>query len=332
MNIDYFDLTRKYLKEQASNIEATNYDIARTMIIKYQLSVTYDHLSRYVSAIKKEIIEKASDPRFANRKDFSYIKQLPNILLLDIETTPMEVFVWGLYKQRINPSNVIEDWNMLSWAAKWLYSPEILSDVLTPKESVNRNDKRILESLWTLIEQADMIIAHNGIRFDMRKINARFKINGLPRPSTYKVIDTLLMSRKIFAFSSHKLDYLGQMLLNKGKIETDFQLWIDCLAGKQEALDYMVKYNEEDVNLLEEVYMELRGWMPSHPNLALHAEVDEPVCPTCMSTDVFFVGDYGTPAGIYNSLRCGNCGSIMRQRKSALTPKKRDLTYISTAR
>jgi hypothetical protein len=34
---------------------------------------------------------------------------LPRILLLDIETAPIEVFAWDLHKQRIQPSNVIKD-------------------------------------------------------------------------------------------------------------------------------------------------------------------------------------------------------------------------------
>ena len=39
---------------------------------------------------------------------------MPNILIFDIETAPMEVFVWGLYKQRISHDNVIQDWFILS--------------------------------------------------------------------------------------------------------------------------------------------------------------------------------------------------------------------------
>ncbi len=56
---------------------------------------------------------------------------LPRILLFDIETAPMEVFVWGLYKQFIPHTNVIKDWFILSWSAKWLYEDKILSAVVT---------------------------------------------------------------------------------------------------------------------------------------------------------------------------------------------------------
>jgi len=267
-----------------------------------------------------------------NDVEIESINKIPNVLLLDIETLPMEVYVWGLYKQRINPDNVIQDWSLLSWAAKWLFHNEIESEILTPKEAVARNDLRITEKLWTLIEKADIIIAHNGVNFDIRGINARFILNGLSKPSPYQVIDTLTISRRMFKFSSHKLDYLGKIMANKRKIETDFQLWIDCLKGKKESLDYMQKYNIEDVNLLEEVYLELRGWMPSHPNMSLYAETTKELCPICLSKNITSTGDYVTQASIFTSMRCNNCGGIFRKRNSVLGIKQKNLTYIPLAR
>jgi DNA polymerase elongation subunit (family B) len=261
-----------------------------------------------------------------------HIKKLPAVLILDIETAPMEVFVWGLYKQRISHENVIQDWNILSWAAKWLYDPEMLSDVLTPKESVNRDDRRICRSMWELLDKADVVIAHNGISFDLRKLNARFIFHGLTRPTSYQVIDTLDASRRNFGFSSHKLDYLGKFLTRKGKVETNWKLWKDCVSGNCDSLREMEAYNREDVSLLEEVYMEIRGWIKSHPNLSLYAETDERVCPTCLSDNLHSAGYYYTPAGYFESFRCNNCGSIGRLRKSSIKPKERDRTLISTAR
>lgn len=264
--------------------------------------------------------------------DQPHVKKLPSVLIFDVETLPMEVFVWGLYKQRISHENIIQDWVMCSWSAKWLFDSGMMSDVLTPKEAVNRDDMRIMRSLWKLVEQADVVIAHNGLRFDVRRMNARFFMNGLRRPSPYQVIDTLKQAQRAFAFASHRLDYLGKLIANKGKIDTDFDLWKRCVAGDEEALKYMETYNREDVALLEDVYVEMRGWMVSHPNLSLYAEVDEPVCPTCLSRELEDCGDYGTAASLFSSRRCKQCGSIMRLRKSELTMKERERTFISVAR
>jgi len=262
------------------------------------------------------------------------IMDLPNILIFDIETAPMEVYVWGLYKQRISHENVIQDWFILSWAAKWLFSSEIMSDVVTPEEAKNCDDKRIGKSMWDLFESADIVVAHNAWRFDLRKLNSRWILHKQPPPSPYQVIDTLKESRKMAAHSSHRLDYLGQIMHNKSKLDTDYSLWKRCKHGDSDALFYMEKYNKEDVSLLEEVYLSMRGWIKSHPNVGLYMETDEPVCANCGSDKIHEVDNYVTPAGSFRAFRCDNprCHAISRQRTSQTPLKKKKGLTISVAR
>ncbi len=256
--------------------------------------------------------------------DSSYIMPVgAKILLFDIETTPMEVYVWSLFGNKyIQYGNIIKDWNVLSWSAKWLYDAKIMSDIQTPEDAINRDDKNILRGIWDLIDQADMVIAHNGDKFDLKKLNTRFQMNGYLPPSPYQSIDTLKVAKRNFAFSSNRLDYLGQMMANKGKIETSFQLWTDCLKGDKKALKNMLKYNEEDVRLLEEVYVELRPWIKSHPNVGIY-EVG-PVCPSCGSGDIRPNGGYYTTmVNQYESFRCDGCGALSRKLQSELTANDR---------
>jgi len=244
---------------------------------------------------------------------------LPKILLLDVETSPLEVYVWGLYKQRINHQNVISDWFIFSWSAKWLFSPEMMSDVLTPKEAVNGDDKRIMKSIWELIDEADILIGHNIDRFDKRKLNTRFIMNGLKPPMPYLTIDTLTVAQRNFSFASNRLDYLGELIRNKGKIATNFELWKRCKAGDKEALTEMETYNKEDVALLEEVYVFLRPWIKSHPNLAILMDAKEPCCPNCGSFNIEVTDHYyTTPANQYRAVRCGDCGSPNRLPSSII--------------
>jgi len=259
-------------------------------------------------------------------------QKLPNILLFDIETSPMMVYVWGLYKQRINHDNVIEDWHVISWSAKWLFSGEILSDVLTPEEAKAHDDTRVVKSIWRLFETADIVVAHNAKRFDIRKLNARWMLTGLKPPSSYQVIDTLTESRKIAAHSSHRLDFLGKIISNKGKIATDFGLWKKCYIGDPESLKYMEKYNKEDVVLLEEVYLFLRGWIKSHPNVGLYMDIEEPVCTNCGSDKLTPLDEYVTQVGAYSTFRCSGCGGICRQRQSNLIGKKKKRLVVSVAK
>ena len=245
------------------------------------------------------------------------------ILLFDIETTPMEVYVWGLIGNKyIQPNNIIKDWNVLSWSAKWLFDSRVMSDVQTPKEAINRDDERIIGSIWSLIDQADILIAHNGDKFDLKKLNTRFHMNGLYPPSPYLSIDTLKVVKKSFAFSSNKLDYLSQIMTNRNKLATNFKLWTDCLHGSRIALKKMLDYNEEDVRLLEEVYMELRPWVKSHPNVNLYSDVEG--CPSCGSDELKPNGGYYTTiSNKYQSYSCVECGSLSRKLESELSAEER---------
>jgi len=254
------------------------------------------------------------------------------ILLFDIETTPMQVWVWSLFGNKyIQPNNIIEDWNVLSWSAKWLYDSNVMSDIKTPWEAENRDDSRVLNGIHSLMDKADIVIAHNGDKFDIKKLNTRFHLNGMLPPSPYQSIDTLKVVKRSFAFSSNKLDYLGQLITNKGKLETNFQLWTDCLQGDRDALERMLEYNEEDVRLLEEVYISLRPWIKSHPNMGLWE--DGEVCPSCGSDELTPNGGYYTTmVNMYESYSCDNCGSLSRKLNSELTAQDRKQLMRSVPR
>ena len=288
----------------------------------------------------RPLVDGSSKPRYrcndCNRL-FSFQEEShtrsAKVLILDIETAPMTVFVWGIYKQRIASTNIISDWFLLSWSAKWLFEPEMLSDVLTPKEAKKKDDKRIAKSIYTLVDQADIVIAHNGKSFDMRKLNVRFISHGLNPPSPYQIIDTLLHSRKNFAFSSHKQDYLTKFLKLPEKLDTDFELWIRCFNGEAKALEEMVEYNRHDVGGLEELYLTLRPWMKSHPNIGIYVEADKKVCANCGSSKLTLMSrkHYVTPMGKYRVFRC-ECGAIVRERLSGLSQVERNKLTASIAR
>lgn len=260
-------------------------------------------------------------------------KTIPRVLLLDIETAPMKVFSWTLWKPYLSHDNIIAPGFILSWAAKWLFSAEMMSDIVTPKEAVKGDDKRICESIWKLMDDANIIIAHNAKKFDIPWLNAEFFLHGMNPPMPYQVIDTLLESRKHFRLPSHRLDYLGKITVRKEKLATDFGLWIKCMAGDKESLDYMLKYNKEDVLLLESVYVEQRAWVNSHPNMSLYFDADGPVCPNCGSVNLLWENKYYvTMVSKFAAYRCKDCGAICRCRTTALSKKQRKNLLVSTAR
>jgi len=240
---------------------------------------------------------------------------IPKILVLDIETAPMVVYVWGLYKQRISPESVKDDWFVLCYAAKWLFDSKVMSDMITPKEAIAKNDQNVINSIWLLLDKADIVITHNGTNFDHRKLNARFIYYGLARPSHYQIIDSLKSTRKQFAFSSHKQGYINKFLKLPQKLHTDYQMWIDCINGNAKRLKEMLKYCKQDTRGLEELYLTIRAWIDNHPNLPLYTDFEGDMCPNCMSTNIKKGGYYYTPTGKYETFRC-ECGAFGKSRKA----------------
>ncbi len=113
---------------------------------------------------------------------------------------------------------------MLCWSAKFVGSNEILSDRISSEEVLKEDDKRITTSLWHLLNEVDVVVAHNGKKFDVPKINTRFLLNGLPPTNQYMQIDTKEIACKQFGFSSNKLDALAIYFGYDRKLDTDFDL------------------------------------------------------------------------------------------------------------
>jgi hypothetical protein len=259
-------------------------------------------------------------------------KNMPKILIFDIETAPMEVYVWHLWKNVVGPDMVIKDRSILSWSAKWLFESEIMGERVTTEEAHNRTDESILSGLWFLLNEADIVVAHNGNSFDVKIANGRFAVAGLHPPMPYKSIDTLLYARKVFNFPSFKLDCLnGYFGLDLKMDHEGMGLWKKCVNFNEEAMRTMLKYNKRDVAILEELYLKIRPWLKGHPNLGLYIDTDEQVCSNCGNEDLSWEGAYFTPAGKYRTFRCEQCGAIGRSRTSDLDKETRARLLLSVA-
>jgi len=289
--------------------------------------------------IKIEEYEKQNrNPRYTiNKKEWEKVKKLrtevkkegkksAKILIFDIETSPSKAYVWSKWKQNINDCQLIDEWFMLTWSAKWLFDDTIYNAKLTPKEALKQDDERITKSIWEMLDKADILIGHNIAKFDVKKLNTRFLMHGLPSPSSFLMIDTLVHARKSFAFHSNKLDFLAQRLgVGKKVSHAGFDMWAKCLEGDKESLDKMSEYNDGDILINEEVYLKLRPFIRPHPNLSLFLDTDDMVCPSCESDRLKYVSDYSTYANTYSEYRCSHCGNRCRTNKAQtkLTPLPR---------
>ena len=231
------------------------------------------------------------------------------VLLIDIETSPNLGYCWGKYEQDIIKFE--KEWSIISFSYKWLGDKEttVLALPDFPLYKTDKaSDKDIIRKIWDVLDQCDICIGQNLDRFDIRKINSRFVVNGLTPPSPYKTVDTLKIAKKYFGFNSNKLNDLGNYLGVGQKANTGgFQLWLDCAAGNKEAWKKMKKYNKQDVVLLEKVYLKLRPWLSNHPNVSVLKPVTS--CFTCGSDKVQRRGYSYSKMSKYQRYQCCACGS-----------------------
>lgn len=241
----------------------------------------------------------------------------PRILCWDIETAPIAAAVWNYYET--NVVWTIEDWYILGWSAKWIGGSQItrmLPDYAGYKPG-STDDKACVTELYHLIEQADIIVAHNGDQFDVKKSKARFVKNGLP-PIVPQSYCTKKMAKRCFGFSSNKLDEIARFLGIGRKIQTDKSLWQGCIAGDKSSWAKMARYCAQDTRLLEKVYLALRSWDKQHPNL--NVLMNRPAgCSKCGGTNIQRRGYVITRTGRYPRYQCQKCGGWSQGKHAKTT-------------
>lgn len=260
------------------------------------------------------------------------IERRSKILLIDIETSPLITYVFqkSVWKAKIHHDKVISDWFVLTWAAKWLEDRHVFTDKLTRGEAQSGNDKRIIESLCNMLDEADVVIGHNSLDFDVPNILTRCVFHKLNPPSPWKNIDTKKVAKSQFGFTHNSLDALGDFLNVGRKIETDFELWKRCLVGDEEALEEMRAYNENDVILLENVYIALRPFIKGHPNMDLYHNENASLCTSCGEGHLELIPDkhFYTQAVRYDMYRCTKCGAVSRSKHGTPYSNKKKISPI----
>ena len=243
-------------------------------------------------------------------------------LVIDIETSPIIAHVWSLFDQNVGLNQIQQDWHILSFAAKWLHGDKIMYMDQRDEKDIS-NDKKLLKAVWKLLDEADIVIGQNSKSFDIKKINARFIINGMQPPSQYRQIDTKILAKRSFAFTSNKLEYMTDKLCTKHKKGKHkqfhgHQLWVECLKGNKKAWKEMEEYNKLDVLSTEELFYKLEPW-GREINYQVYDEGGEMSC-VCGDPDFIKNGFYYTNTSKYQKYRCRTCGAEHRG-KDNLVPK-----------
>lgn len=254
----------------------------------------------------------------------------PRVLIWDIETAPMITTAFSLFNEYSHYENILQDWFIICASWKWLGHDKVYATSIAKNKKdlaryregilIEENpsvDKTVIEDLHKVLSETDVIVGHNGDKFDLKMFNVRAAKYGLPPIPYIPSVDTLKTAKGNFRFSSNRLDYLGRFLGLGKKVETEKGLWKRCVLGDVSAIKKMVEYNEGDVLLLEKVYYVLRPYMRNHPNLNL-INKDDMSCPKCESTKMQKRGFYRTRVSVFQRYQCTDCGGWTRSKKSII--------------
>ena len=165
----------------------------------------------------------------------------------------------------------------------------------------------------------------------LKKLQTRWLYHGLTPPSPFRSVDTLKIAKRKFGMDSNRLNDIGDYLGVGEKYKHEgFSMWEKCLAGDREAFDEMMRYNDEDVRLLERVYLKMRAWDHLHPNLGVYTDNAKVVCPKCGSNDLTLTSSTTkTNTGEYSTYRCNSCGGWARVRASLKTREQKEKIVVN---
>ena len=320
------NLTTKQQKDQiaALKLQGMNHrDISEKVFGKRTAASTVHYVLRDRGLVEDSRVIAREEPLGA-----------PKILVFDIETAPCLSYHWGLWQQNIGLSMMVRDWAVISWSAKWVGEDKVMYEDCREHfdgsaSSIHEeiDDRGILEGIWKLLDEADMVVTQNGKKFDVKKLNARFLTNGMKPPSSYKHIDTLQIAKRHFAFTSNKLEFMTDKFCKKykklkhGKFP-GFELWKQCQLGNAEAWDEMEEYNMYDVLSLEELVFILAPWSNTLPSLDVYHDGLDNVC-FCGHSEWEHDGYAYSNLSKFDRFKCTNCGAEKRGKTNLLTKEKR---------
>lgn len=270
----------------------------------------------------------------------------PPILIYDIETAPAIGLFFGK-PWDVNIAKIIQHEYIFGFAYGWIdHDKNKIGKIQTcyawdfpqyhkrikPKgrtlaafleaedQRISATSKEVLKIWSSLVTEAQIIGGQNSDQFDYKHMFGRLPMYDLPPIPKPQTIDTKKMAKQIGNYPSNKLDDLGERFGTGRKLAhtgypNAIDLWWDCMNDVEKAQRHMVKYNKIDVVRTADLYLKLRPYAPSHPNIANIAGRPD-ACPKC-GVEGFLMaqGVRYTKTGQYRRFQCKSCGSYVSNRQ-----------------
>lgn len=255
-------------------------------------------------------------------------------LIFDIEVSPNVGWFWKPdHWMRLNYDNIIIPGRIICICYKWAGERTVHALTWDKKH----DERKMLLKFVEVMNQADEVVTHNGDKFDILWVRTRSLVNNVPMMPNYVSIDTYKEAKHGFNFASNKLSYIAKVLGLGTKMDTGGSvLWKRVLMGETElenpdfwgrlilgnnptALKKMVKYCQQDVRLLEQVFDKMNTYLKPKSHFGLASDT----CPECGS-DELVRNRYRLTAGGTKqvTLQCKKCGKYHTVPLSKLTKPK----------
>lgn len=240
------------------------------------------------------------------------MKNQVRVLLYDLEVSPLLGWAYKIWDTNI--LKIERQSYIFCFSYMWLGDKDVkcISQIDFPAryKSDPYDDYDVVKALWSLINEADIVVAHNAKGFDDKVSMGRFLVHNLTPPSPFKAVDTLTVARSKFKFASNKLgDICTQLGIGAKSEETHSDLWYDCIQGDRQAWKKMVQYCKQDTKLLHSLYVKVLPYITNHPSLTLISQ-DLDACPRCGSGKLHHRGI----RGVYQRFQCMDCHSWLKER------------------
>ena len=227
----------------------------------------------------------------------------PVVGLWDTEWSPAISYTWSGFPKYLPNDFLIEDPRLLCWGFKYL------GDTETEVVDERTGRRAMLQKLWDHLDNTDILISFNGQSFDTPKVNSEFLKEGFDPPSPFKHLDLYRQIKSVAKFYSGKLDFMAERIVDERKVDTGgFKLWKDVLANDEDAWQKFREYQAQDVDLLEKIFHEVKGWL----KMPMPFTDDLDACHTCGGTNLVKRGFARTNYSVYQRYRCSDCGKWMR--------------------
>lgn len=122
------------------------------------------------------------------------------------------------------------------------------------------NDKKILLAVTEELQSPkyDVIISHYGKKYDIPFLNTRLLGHGLHVMPYKRHIDTYNTIRYKLRLHRNTLNAAGDFLTERKKTPLNGEHWIKASHGCKKSIDYVVDHCVKDVELLEDVYTQIK--------------------------------------------------------------------------